>query len=91
MIDISTKVCQSKEIDDADLNGEKVMMNLDKGKYFALNSIGSRIWEIMKSEICAKDIVKILLEEYDIDKETCENNVLNYLRLLENEELITIG
>lgn len=91
MIDISTKVCQSKEIDDADLNGEKVMMNLNKGKYFALNLVGSRIWDLIKDEICVKDIVKILLVEYDVDKETCENNVLNYLGLLENEELITIG
>ena len=90
MIDVNTKVCQSKEIDDADLNGEKVMMNLDKGKYFALNSIGSRIWDIMKKEICVKDIINILLEEYIVDKETCENNVLNYLGLLKNEELITI-
>lgn len=90
MIDVNTKVCQSKEIDDADLNGEKVMMNLDKGKYFALNSVGGRIWDLMREEISVKDIVNILLEEYDVDTETCENNVFNYLGLLENEELITV-
>lgn len=43
-MDVNTKVCQSREIDSTDLNGEKVMMNLDKGKYFALNLVGSRIW-----------------------------------------------
>lgn len=90
MIDANTKVCQSKEIDSTDLNGDKVMMNLDKGKYFALNSVGSCIWDIMKEEICVKDVINILLKKYNVDKETCENNVLNYLGLLENEELITI-
>lgn len=90
MIDVNTKVCQSKEIDDADLNGEKVMMNLDKGKYFALNSVGSRIWDIMREEIYVRDIVNILLEEYDVDKETCKNNVLDYLEILEDEELVTV-
>lgn len=88
-MDINTKVCQSREIDSTDLNGEKVMMNLDKGKYFALNLVGSRIWEIIKDEICVKDIINILLKVYDVDKETCESNVLDYLGVLKDEELIT--
>ncbi|AGX43811.1 lasso peptide biosynthesis PqqD family chaperone [Clostridium saccharobutylicum] len=90
MVGYNTKVCQSKQIDTTDLNGDKVMMNLDKGKYFALNSVGSRIWEIIEQEIYVKDLIKILLQEYNIDKKTCESNVLNYLGVLENEELITI-
>ncbi|WP_026889086.1 lasso peptide biosynthesis PqqD family chaperone [Clostridium beijerinckii] len=89
-MDANTKVCQSREIDSADLNGEKVMMNLDKGKYFALNLVGSRIWEVIQEEIYIKDIINILLEEYDVDKATCERNVLDYLGVLENEELITV-
>jgi len=89
-MDANTKVCQSREIDSADLNGEKVMMNLDKGKYFALNLVGSRIWEVIKEEIYVKDIINILLEEYDVDKATCERNVLDYLGVLKNEELITV-
>lgn len=90
MLGYNTKVCQSKQIDTADLNGDKVMMNLDKGKYFALNSVGSRIWDMMIEEIYVKDLIKILLKEYNVDKKTCESNVLNYLGVLENEELITI-
>lgn len=89
-MDINAKVCQSREIDSTDLNGDKVMMNLDKGKYFALNSVGSRIWDIINEEIYVKDIINILLEEYDVEKEICENTVLNYLGVLENEELITV-
>lgn len=90
MIDINTTVCQSKEIDSTDLDGETVMMNLNKGKYFALNLVGSHIWDILKEEICVRDVIKILLEEYDVDREMCENSVINYLELLKNEELITI-
>ncbi|NYC31726.1 PqqD family peptide modification chaperone [Clostridium saccharobutylicum] len=58
MVGYNTKVCQSKQIDTTDLNGDKVMMNLDKGKYFALNSVGSRIWEIIEQEIYVKDLIK---------------------------------
>lgn len=89
-MNVNIKVCQSKEIDSTDLDGETVMMNLDKGKYFALNSVGSRIWDIMKEEICVRDVINILLKEYYVDKETCECEVLNYLGVLKNEELISI-
>lgn len=90
MIDINLKVCQSKEIDATDLNGEKVMMNLEKGKYFALNSVGSRIWDLLADEIYISEIVNVLLNEYEIDRENCEKSVINYLGILKDAELITV-
>ena len=90
MLDVCSKICQSKEIDATDLDEEKVMMNLDKGRYFALNSVGSRIWDIVEDEICVSEIVDILLNEYDIDKVSCEKSVINYLGQLKDAELITV-
>ncbi|WP_160689309.1 lasso peptide biosynthesis PqqD family chaperone [Clostridium sp. C2-6-12] len=90
MLDVNSKICQSKDIDATELNEEKVMMNLDKGRYFALNSVGSRIWDIVENEICVSEIINILLNEYDIDKESCEKSVINYLRRLKDAELITV-
>lgn len=90
MLDVSSKICQSKEIDATDLNEEKVMMNLDKGRYFALNPVGSRIWDIIEKEICVSEIVNVLLNEYDIDKESCEKSVINFLRILKDAELIRV-
>lgn len=90
MIDLNLKVRQSKEIDATDLNGEKVMMNLDLGKYFALNSIGSRIWDLIENEVYVKDIVDTLLNEYDVDRAKCEESVKKYLGILKNENLIEV-
>lgn len=90
MINLDMRVKANKDIDATDLDGEKVMMNLELGKYFALNQVGSRIWEMVESEITVKDIVETLLNEYDVDKETCEHSVSKYLEVLEKEELIEI-
>lgn len=90
MIMLNTEICQSKEIDATDLDGEKVMMNLDLGKYFALNPVGSRIWELIENKICVNDVIDILLNEYDVDKVKCEESVLKYLGILENEKLIEV-
>lgn len=90
MVKIDSKVCQAKEIDTADLDGEKVMMNLEKGMYFAMNSIASFIWDIIEHEVYVNEIVKILLENYQISEEHCKNSVIDYLGTLEDAELITV-
>ncbi|NME83415.1 lasso peptide biosynthesis PqqD family chaperone [Clostridium sp. SM-530-WT-3G] len=86
----SLRVCHSKDIDATDLDGEKVMMNLELGRYFALNPVGSRIWELMNNEISVEDIIKILLSEYNVEEQTCEKSVLEYLEKLKNADLIKI-
>lgn len=90
MLTYKSIICQSKDIDSTDLNGDKVMMNLEKGKYFALNSIGSRIWDAIEDEISIGQVISQLLEEYDVEEEVCKNTVLSFVDKLKNEGLITI-
>ena len=90
MIGIDSKISKSKEIDATDLNGEKVMMNIEKGIYYSLNEVGSRIWELMKKDITVQEIINILLMEYEIDNDTCEKAVLSYLKDMEDAELIKV-
>ena len=89
-MDINSIVMQSKEIDATDLNGDTVMMNLEKGKYFALNSIGSRIWELIDEKKVVNQVIDELLEEYEVDKETCVETVIIFLNRLKDEELIKV-
>lgn len=89
-IGLDTVVTQKKDIASADMDEEKVMMDLEKGKYFALNDIGSRIWELIGTPQTVGGIISKLLDEYDVDLETCRDNVLVFLNRLYYEELICI-
>ena len=40
MININNVVSRRNDIDTTDLNGEIVMMDLEKGRYFSLNGVG---------------------------------------------------
>jgi len=90
-INTSMVISQLEGIDYADLDGDKVMMNLEKGQYFALNDVGSRIWDIIQKAITAKDIINTLLDEYEVDAATCEATVLSFLEKLNDAELISIN
>ena len=87
---LNSKIVQNKEIDASDIDGDKVMMNLEKGMYFSLNSVGSRIWDIIENPTTADEIIKILLNEYDIAEEKCREAVVSFLKGLEVNGLITI-
>ena len=90
-INLDTVINKNLEIDDTDLDGEKVMMNLDKGEYFMMNEVGSRIWEIISEPINVKEIVNTLRNEYEVDEETCKDTVIEFLGRLDNADLISIN
>lgn len=90
-INLDTIINKNLEIDDTDLDGEKVMMNLDKGEYFMMNEVGSRIWEIISEPINVRRIIDTLCSEYEVDEETCKDTVVEFLGRLNNAELISIS
>lgn len=90
-MNLDTVINKNLEIDDTDLDGEKVMMNLDKGEYFMMNEVGSRIWEIINEPINVKTIIDTLRCEYEVDEETCKDTVVEFLGRLNNADLISIS
>ena len=90
-VNIDSVITKNTEIDDTDLDGEKVMMNLDKGQYFMMNEVGSRIWEIISEPINVKEIINTLRNEYEVDEEICKDTVIEFLGRLDNADLISIN
>ena len=90
-INLDTIINKNLEIDDTDLDGEKVMMNIDKGEYFMMNEVGSRIWEIISEPINVRRIIDTLCSEYEVDEETCKDTVVEFLGRLNNADLISIS
>lgn len=90
-INLDTIINKNLEIDDTDLDGEKVMMNLDKGEYFMMNEVGSRIWEIISEPVNVRRIIDTLCSEYEVDEETCKDTVVEFLGRLNNADLISIS
>ncbi|UTR10554.1 lasso peptide biosynthesis PqqD family chaperone [Evansella sp. LMS18] len=74
----------------SDMDGEKVMLSINKGKYYNLGEIGGRIWELIEQPAALEYVVNAMLEEYDVERGQCEEQVLHFLELLVNEELAAI-
>jgi hypothetical protein len=73
------KYSRSSNIIDGELDDNQVMMHLEKGKYFGLNPVGKRIWELIEEPKTFSEIEKQLLLEFDVSEEQCRTEVKNFL------------
>lgn len=89
-IELNNIITKNYDIDDTELDGEKVMMNIEKGKYFMINEVGSSIWDYIEEPTSVNDIIKKLCSEYEVEEVICKNSVLNFLTELNKVGLIVI-
>lgn len=69
---------------------EIVMLNLDKGRYHALDEIGSEIWEMIAEPVLVADLISALLVKFEVSPEDCQRDVLAYLADLQERDLLVI-
>ena len=74
-----SKVVIAKSVSTSEIDGEKVMIDFETGKYFMIKGVGNDIWERVQTEITVSDLIDSLLLEYDIDEPTCEKEVIDFL------------
>jgi len=77
-----------EDIISGSLHDDLVMMDIDKGKYFALNPVATRIWELLEKELSFDELCKLLLEEYEVEEEQCRREVEEYLEEMVKMKLL---
>jgi len=74
----------------SDMDGERVMMSIESGKYYNLGGIGGRVWDMMETPIVIRQIIEHLLQEYEVDREICEQQVIRFLQQMKAEGMVQI-
>lgn len=75
----------------SDMDGEKVMLHMERGKYYNLGTIGGVIWDLLEERLTVEQIVERLLEQYEIERDVCEQQVQSFVEELWHEGLVRIG
>jgi hypothetical protein len=74
------KYGRNEQIIDGELDNEQVMLHLEKGKYFGLNPIGKRIWELIEEPKSLHELTGILLSEFKVTEDRCVQEVQAFLK-----------
>jgi hypothetical protein len=71
------------------IDQEAVLMSIEQESYFGLDSIGTRIWELLSLKSATIDeLTSILMEEYDVDENTCRSDVKAFIDDMSERKLI---
>ena len=69
----------------AEMDGETVMMSIERGEYFGLGGVGSRVWELLDQPTTLAQLTQVICTEYEVDAATCRGDLQKFLAdLLDN-------
>lgn len=86
----SSVISVTKEAVHCDVEDEVVILEMKEGIYYGLNPVGAFIWNIIKEPKTVAEIRDAVLEEYDVEKEVCEKDLMELLRELLGKGLIEV-
>jgi len=70
------------------LDGEALLLNVETGLYFGLDTVGARMWELLALGTTEEEIVERLLAEYEAPPEQIRDDVREFLQLLTSRGLV---
>lgn len=74
----------------SDMGGEKVMLSINNGKYYNLGDIGGVIWDLTKEPMAIEQLVAHLVSQYEVEQNECEQQVINFIKQLNDEGLLIV-
>jgi len=72
------------------IDNEAVILNLDNSIYYSLNEVGAKVWDLCDGSKTVRDIATAISEEFEVEKEVAEGDVLELLDDLLREGLVSI-
>jgi len=74
----------------SNLDGEVVMMSVEHEEYYGLDEIGTRIWELLAKPLMVEELITSLTNEFEVERQECEHDTLEFLEELLSKELIQL-
>jgi len=79
----------NQEVLSSKIDDEVILMSIAADSYFGLDSVGSRIWEILSQEAVSVDgLIAILMEEYEVEESECREDVVHFIENMSSRKLI---
>jgi hypothetical protein len=90
MSTLESKITIPEDVLFHEVDNEAVLLNLVSGKYYTLDDVGTRMWLLMVNHKQLKAVHQALLEEYQVDPQQLEQDLLALTDNLASNGLLQI-
>jgi len=74
-----------------DMAEEAVVLNVKNGVYYGLDPIGVVIWKLVQMGATVEQVVNAVTSEYDVDREKCARDMIDFFGNMESYGLIEVS
>jgi hypothetical protein len=70
------------------IDGEVVIVNLDKGYYYSLLNTGATIWSGIEKQLPVQSLIEMMTSQYEAGHDEIISSISEFIEQLQKEELI---
>ena len=85
-LSLSTLIARDQDIIATDMDGETVMMSIERGEYYGLSGVGPFLWAQLAEPLSIGELCRRVVQAYEVDEATCRADVTAFV-----EDLIDKG
>lgn len=87
-LSLHTTIARGTRHVETDVGDQTMMMSVHTGKYYALEGTARSIWEQIAAPTTVDALIESLLREFDVERATCEADVMTFLDDMVANELV---
>jgi Coenzyme PQQ synthesis protein D (PqqD) len=88
-LNLNTMLSRNSDIFYASVDAEQaVMLSVAAGKYYGLNAVAARIWELLEHPMTVAQLCVQICEEFEVDMQTCEPAVMRFADEIINNGIV---
>jgi hypothetical protein len=85
-----TRLSRAQDLFSTELDQETVLMSIDEGAYYGLKGPAQSIWNNLETPLTFSALVDRLVREYSVSRETCSEDLRQFLAKMEQEGLLHV-
>ena len=83
----SQRPVRSSQVHWTRVEDEIVVVDLVSGRYFTLNRLGARVWELIDGELALEDLLQTVLTEFEVEEDRARRDLQAFVSEAEREHL----
>lgn len=84
-----TLLTRNPDLIATDMDGDLVMMSIERGEYFGVGGVGPRVWELLAQPASVAQLAETICAEYEVDATTCLPDMEAFAQALLQNGLVT--
>jgi len=73
------------------LDEESAILNMRNSVYYGTDAEGTRVWDLLRQPRTVREIRDAILNEYEVEADRCERDLLELLEKMRSEGLLEAG